>query len=99
MPFFFEGRVLWSQDIGRVYYPVATLLRQVLVTLDPSPLLWNPNLGAGFPLVFGAIALSIAIASLTNAQLVERLGMRRLSHASLAGFIGLSAATPHIDTD
>jgi len=55
-PFFFEGRVLWSQDIGRVYYPVANLLRQVLVSLDPSPLVWNPNLGAGFPLIADGVS-------------------------------------------
>ena len=56
VPFFFDGRVLWSQDIGRVYYPVATLLRQVLLNLDPAPLVWNPNLGAGFPLVADGVS-------------------------------------------
>jgi hypothetical protein len=50
-PFLLEGRVLWSQDIGRVYYPVAGLLREALRTGDPSRLLWCPELGAGFPLV------------------------------------------------
>lgn len=48
------------------------------------------GLGFGFPLAFGAIALTMAAASLTNAQLVERLGMRRPSHTALAGFIALS---------
>ena len=48
---FLEGRVLWSQDIGRVYYPVASLLRETLRTGDVSRLLWCPELGAGFPLV------------------------------------------------
>ena len=33
----------------------------------------------------------IELASLTNALLVERLGMRRLSHTALAAFIVLSA--------
>jgi Bacterial membrane protein YfhO len=56
VPFFFDGRVLWSQDIGRVYYPVASLLREVLVTFDPSSLVWNPNLGAGFPLVADGVS-------------------------------------------
>lgn len=49
------------------------------------------SLGTLFPLAFGATALMIAAASLTNALLVERLGMRRLSHISLAVFIALSA--------
>jgi hypothetical protein len=50
-PFLVEGRVLWSQDIGRVYYPVAGLLREALRTVDVSRLLWCPSLGAGFPMV------------------------------------------------
>jgi len=49
------------------------------------------GLGALFPLAFGTTALMIALASLTNAMLVERLGMRRLSHTALAAFIVLSA--------
>jgi hypothetical protein len=50
-PFLLGGRVLWSQDIGRVYYPVAVLLREALRTGDLSRLLWCPELGAGFPVV------------------------------------------------
>ena len=32
----------------------------------------------------------MALASVTNANLVERLGMRRLSHTALTGFVVLS---------
>ncbi len=49
------------------------------------------GLGALFPLAFAATAVMIAVASLTNAMLVERLGMRRLSHSALAAFIVVSA--------
>jgi hypothetical protein len=56
LPFLFEGRVLWSQDIGRVYYPVAHLLRETLATGDPSRLWWCPELGAGFPLVADGVS-------------------------------------------
>jgi DHA1 family bicyclomycin/chloramphenicol resistance-like MFS transporter len=45
------------------------------------------GLGDLFPLAFGAIASSMAIAAVTNALLVRRLGMRRLSHAAIAAFI------------
>jgi hypothetical protein len=48
------------------------------------------HLGNGFPLAFGAVASLMAIASVTNANLVERLGMRRLSQTALTGFAGLS---------
>ncbi len=47
---------------------------------------------AQFPLIFAICASFIAAASLLNAQLVMRLGMRRLSHAALLGFIALAAA-------
>lgn len=49
------------------------------------------HLGAQFPLAFAATAFMIAVASLTNAMLVERYGMRRLSHAALAAFAAISA--------
>lgn len=49
------------------------------------------GLGDLFPIAFGATAIMIAVASVTNAMLVARFGMRRLSHASLVGFILVSA--------
>jgi DHA1 family bicyclomycin/chloramphenicol resistance-like MFS transporter len=48
------------------------------------------KIGAAFPVVFGAIASAMAIASFVNARLVGRLGMRRLSHSALVGFVGVS---------
>ena len=44
-----------------------------------------------FTTVFGLMAAGIAVASLTNARLVERLGSRRLSHLALIGFIASAA--------
>ena len=43
-----------------------------------------------FTLVFGAVAGGIAVASLLNARLVERLGSRLISHSALLGFIVMS---------
>jgi DHA1 family bicyclomycin/chloramphenicol resistance-like MFS transporter len=40
-----------------------------------------------FPAIFAFCAACMAVAALTNAQLVERLGMRRLSHTAMFGFI------------
>lgn len=48
------------------------------------------GLGASFPLAFGFIAGMMAVAAFTNAMLVRRLGMRRLSHAALVAFIAVS---------
>lgn len=40
-----------------------------------------------FPLLFALVASVMAAASLTNARLVERIGMRRVSHAAVLGFV------------
>lgn len=45
------------------------------------------NLGQGFALAFAGIAASLGIATLLNARLVSRLGMRRLAHGALLVFI------------
>jgi DHA1 family bicyclomycin/chloramphenicol resistance-like MFS transporter len=45
------------------------------------------QLGSMFPVAFGAIASVMAVAAYINAQLVERLGMRFVSHSALAVFI------------
>ena len=47
-------------------------------------------LGKLFPLVFGIISLSIGLASLLNARLVMRFGMRFLVRRSLFVIVGLS---------
>jgi DHA1 family bicyclomycin/chloramphenicol resistance-like MFS transporter len=50
------------------------------------------DLGQLFPVMFGALACSLAVASFTNARLVQRLGMRRASHSALIALIALSLA-------
>ncbi len=48
--------------------------------------------GARFPLYFGVLALAIGGASLTNARLVMRMGMRRLCRAAAASLAALAGA-------
>jgi DHA1 family bicyclomycin/chloramphenicol resistance-like MFS transporter len=43
-----------------------------------------------FPLVFACVAGTMALASLLNSRIVERLGTRRVSHTALLGFITVS---------
>lgn len=52
------------------------------------------HFGAGqwFPVLFGAMALSMACANLINSRIVERFGARRVSQTALLAYIGLSAA-------
>lgn len=49
------------------------------------------ELGKLFPLAFGSVAASMAVASFTNARLVGQLGMRRVSHGALIIFIAAGA--------
>ncbi|KAB0680872.1 multidrug effflux MFS transporter [Aureimonas leprariae] len=49
------------------------------------------KIGPLFTLYFSTAAFFMAAASFTNSRLVERFGMRRLSHGALCGFIALSA--------
>jgi DHA1 family bicyclomycin/chloramphenicol resistance-like MFS transporter len=44
-----------------------------------------------FPLIFGGIAAVMGVAMLTNAQIVERVGTRRLVHVMLIGYVSASA--------
>lgn len=44
-----------------------------------------------FPIIFAALSICMAAAALLNARLVDRLGMRRLAHAAMLGFIAMAA--------
>jgi DHA1 family bicyclomycin/chloramphenicol resistance-like MFS transporter len=48
------------------------------------------RLGPTFTLYFSAVAIFMAVASFLNSRLVQRYGMRRLSHGALIGFCLLS---------
>lgn len=71
----------------------AFLFGGLLGFINSAQQLFAEALGARqqFPLIFALCASCIAVASLLNARLVMRLGMRRLSHAALLGYIVLPA--------
>ncbi|MBB4954127.1 DHA1 family bicyclomycin/chloramphenicol resistance-like MFS transporter [Agrobacterium vitis] len=48
------------------------------------------DLGEWFPVAFAGVAIFMALSSFVNSKLVGRIGMRRLSHASLIGFIAIN---------
>ncbi len=50
------------------------------------------ELGSHFPIAFGAVASVMALAGFTNSRIVERLGMRLVSHAALAAYVLASLA-------
>jgi DHA1 family bicyclomycin/chloramphenicol resistance-like MFS transporter len=49
------------------------------------------ELGVWFPLAFAAVALFMSVSAFLNSQWVGKLGMRRLSHAALLGFVTVTA--------
>ncbi|GJD30824.1 Bicyclomycin resistance protein [Methylobacterium adhaesivum] len=50
------------------------------------------RLGALFPVAFGLVAGAMGAATLVNARLVRRIGMRPLSHAGLTAFVVVAVA-------
>ena len=42
---------------------------------------------AWFPVIFGCVAAALAVASFVNSRMVGTIGMRRVSHAALLGFV------------
>ncbi|MBX3582561.1 MAG: multidrug effflux MFS transporter [Rhizobiaceae bacterium] len=49
------------------------------------------GLGVWFPVIFAAIAGMMAVSSFVNSRLVGRVGMRKLSHGALLGFIAVTS--------
>ena len=60
--------------------------------INSAQQLIGEQMGAGewFPLLFAVMAAGIALANLTNTQIVEKYGARRVSHAALLVFIAVS---------
>ena len=60
--------------------------------LNSAQQLIGEHMGAGewFPLLFAVMAGGIALANLTNTQIVEKYGARRVSHTALLVFIAIS---------
>jgi MFS transporter, DHA1 family, multidrug resistance protein len=48
------------------------------------------GMGGWFPVLFGCVAAALAVASFANSRLVLSLGMRRISHAALLGFVAVA---------
>lgn len=48
------------------------------------------DLGVWFPVLFAVVASMMAVSSFANSRLVGRIGMRRLSHGALLGFLAVT---------
>jgi DHA1 family bicyclomycin/chloramphenicol resistance-like MFS transporter len=87
-------RLVLSQPITFGYGIASGFVLGILVAyISSSQQVFGNAYGLGklFPFAFGGVGCAIALASFTNARLVRRLGMRRLSHAALIAHLGLSS--------
>jgi DHA1 family bicyclomycin/chloramphenicol resistance-like MFS transporter len=75
-------------------YMIASLLMFAapMAYLSSADQIFSETFGLGelFPLAFGAVALSLAAASIANARLVGRYGMRLISHSAACLFVAAS---------
>lgn len=67
----------------------ALMMSSIWGYINSSQQLIAEHFGAGeaFPLVFGALALAMALANFVNSRIVEIFGARRVSHIGLFAFI------------
>lgn len=72
-------------------YMIASLLMFAapMAYLSSADQIFSETFGLGelFPIAFGAVALSLAAASIANASLVGRYGMRLISHSATCLFV------------
>ena len=84
---------LTCRDAVGYFIAIAFVQSTVFGYVNSSQQLLAEHFGAGdaFPLVFGIMALGIAVANFANSRIVERFGARRVSHAALLTFIAITA--------
>lgn len=76
-------------------FAIGALFSAFIAYLATSQQVFQDQYGVGrwFPVLFGGLAFSIGLASLTNAQLVMRFGMRRLARLAVLGECAISTTT------
>lgn len=80
--------LLTRSAIGYVF-SMALIQGALFGYINSSQQLVAEHFGAGelFPLVFGGMAVAMALANLTNSRIVERFGARRVSHIAVFAYI------------
>ncbi len=82
-----------STRISMAYTLASTMIfGAMLGFINSAQQLFTDVFHAGriFPIIFALIATFIAISSLLNARLVDKIGMRKLSHGALLAFIAIA---------
>jgi DHA1 family bicyclomycin/chloramphenicol resistance-like MFS transporter len=94
----FGQAITTRQTLG---YTLATgvLFGSLMGYINSAQQIFVEAYGAGgwFPALFGCVAAALALAAFLNSRVVGRLGMRRVSHAALLGFV--TTALLHLGLD
>lgn len=87
------GTVFTTRSAVGYVVGLALIQGALLGYINSSQQLVAEHFGAGsaFPLIFGAMALAMALCSLTNSGIVMRFGARRVSHAAVLAYVALGA--------
>jgi DHA1 family bicyclomycin/chloramphenicol resistance-like MFS transporter len=87
------SRVIATDRVAVGYIVAVTFTQAVPVAyITSAQQLFDDVFGvrALFPFIFAGIVVILALASLLNARIVDRIGTRIVSHSALMAFIGLS---------
>ncbi len=85
--------IILSNRLSMGYTVASTMIfGAMLGFINSAQQLFTDVFHAGriFPIIFALIATFIAISSLLNARLVDKIGMRKLSHGALLAFITIA---------
>jgi DHA1 family bicyclomycin/chloramphenicol resistance-like MFS transporter len=93
------GRILTTPQTFGYAVAMGLMLGSLMsyVTTSQQVFIDVYHTGRWFPILFGVVAAALAVASFTNSRLVMRLGMHRISHTALLGF--LATALVHLGID
>jgi DHA1 family bicyclomycin/chloramphenicol resistance-like MFS transporter len=87
------GTVLSTRSAIGYVIGLALIQGALFGYINSSQQLVAEHFGAGdsFPLIFGIMALAMAVCSLANSRIVMRFGARRVSHAAVVVYVVLGA--------
>ncbi len=87
------GETLSNRQTFGYTVAIGTIFGALMSYINSAQQMFTDIYGVGswFPVLFGCVAATLALAAFLNSRLVIKLGMRRLSHGALIGFIATAA--------
>lgn len=93
------GQTLTTRQTLGYTLAIGTIFGSMMSYINSAQQVFTEVYGAGewFPILFGCVAGALAVASFVNSRFVVRVGMRRISHGALIGFVVTSIGHLAID--